>query len=321
MELPCKSDIGCDTSHGILLSVVNAMILSDVEIRREIERGGMEISPFDEAMLQPASYDLKIGKDVAVASQDGRAKLDLEAEKIVIIPPYTPAVIYTMEHLKLSLSLLGRFGLKSSLSRRGMYGSVGLQVDPGFKGNLSVTLFNITPVGFPLNFGDSFLSLELHRLETPASRGYSGEFQGKTTFDAKDIEPVLGYRGGLGEVVKGFDEVHKSIERLSALPERFDGFLKGYEKQNQKVSEFNQKLINEIHRLVEHIVGERTQTVVLRAITRQQAKAEILDLFKNSNETLFYSDIAERLRLDLELVVELCNELEKEGCIGVLNKR
>jgi hypothetical protein len=59
---------------------------------------------------------------------------------------------------------------------------------------------------------------------------------------------------------------------------------------------------------------------VLRAISRKQAKDEITQLFRDSAQTLFYSDVAQQLNLDLELVVELCSELEKEGVIGVLNQ-
>jgi hypothetical protein len=72
--------------------------------------------------------------------------------------------------------------------------------------------------------------------------------------------------------------------------------------------------------LVNHILGERVQTVVLRSIPREEAKKEILDLYKQSKASLFYSDMAERLALDLEVVLELCTELENEGEIGVLNR-
>ncbi len=70
--------------------------------------------------------------------------------------------------------------------------------------------------------------------------------------------------------------------------------------------------------LVKYIASERSQIVVLRAVPREHAKQEILNLFRESKETLFYSDVCERLKLDLQLVVELCNELESEGRIGVL---
>ena len=58
------------------------------------------------------------------------------------------------------------------------------------------------------------------------------------------------------------------------------------------------------------------EVVILREIPRDQAKKEIVELF-NKSGTLYFSDIAENLRLDLELVVLLCEELKKEGKIKI----
>ena len=80
----------------------------------------------------------------------------------------------------------------------------------------------------------------------------------------------------------------------------------------------NTELVNEIKKLVEHITSYQTKsTVVLRSMDRDQAMKEIEGLFKKG-ETLYYSDIAERLGLDLEVVVDICNELEDKGIIGML---
>jgi hypothetical protein len=236
-----------------------------------------------------------------------------------VLEPYSPAVVSAREHLILPLNLVGRFGLKSGLSRRGVYASVGPQVDPGFDGWLSVTLFNFTPTPVALDYEDSFLSLELNRLGVPASRGYDGDYQKREGFTAKEIEPVLGYKGhGLGDAVAGFNEIRQSIARVAALSDKFDSFLSGYERQNRDLSKFNQHLLDEMRKLVEHIVGQRASTVVLRSLSRDQAKQEILDLFKSTTGPLFYSDIAERLQMDLEQVLEITHELEREGVIGEL---
>lgn len=58
------------------------------------------------------------------------------------------------------------------------------------------------------------------------------------------------------------------------------------------------------------------KVIELREITKDEAKAEIIDLFA-TGETLYYSDIFERLRIDLEMVVDICHELQQEGAIGV----
>ena len=58
------------------------------------------------------------------------------------------------------------------------------------------------------------------------------------------------------------------------------------------------------------------KVIVIREITEEEARAEIVDLFAGG-ETLYYSDISERLGIDLEMVVEICRELMAEGAIRV----
>jgi len=60
------------------------------------------------------------------------------------------------------------------------------------------------------------------------------------------------------------------------------------------------------------------EIVVLREISRDEAEREILKLF-SKGKTLYYSDIAKQLGLDLKLVVEVCNELQKRKEIEVID--
>ena len=57
------------------------------------------------------------------------------------------------------------------------------------------------------------------------------------------------------------------------------------------------------------------EVILLRPIPREQAKEEIMKLLDESDK-LYYSDIAEMLRLDLKEVVEIIEELEAEGKVG-----
>ena len=59
------------------------------------------------------------------------------------------------------------------------------------------------------------------------------------------------------------------------------------------------------------------KTIILREIDKTQAKQEIKKLFASTDKPLYYSDIAEELELDLEMVVEICEELIKEGEIEI----
>jgi hypothetical protein len=62
----------------------------------------------------------------------------------------------------------------------------------------------------------------------------------------------------------------------------------------------------------------KEKVVVLREISKKEAGKEILALFA-TGQTLYYSDIAEQLRLDLKLVVEICNELQRRKEIEVVD--
>lgn len=66
--------------------------------------------------------------------------------------------------------------------------------------------------------------------------------------------------------------------------------------------------------LEEH--SSEMKVIELREVTKDEARAEIIDLFA-TGETLYYSDIADRLRIDLEMVVEICNKLQEEDVIYV----
>lgn len=49
---------------------------------------------------------------------------------------------------------------------------------------------------------------------------------------------------------------------------------------------------------------------------RASGKEKVLEFFEEKKGTWHYSDIAETLGYDLELVVDICDELEKDGEIG-----
>ena len=59
---------------------------------------------------------------------------------------------------------------------------------------------------------------------------------------------------------------------------------------------------------------ESDDVIVLRDITKEQARKEILEAFA-ADEPLDHADLAEDLRLEISLVFEVCNELIDEGLV------
>lgn len=86
--------------------------------------------------------------------------------------------------------------------------------------------------------------------------------------------------------------------------------IKASEKVLLRIESLEQRLKNLEETMPKEVV------VVIREISREEAKTEIVRLFKKG-KILYYSDIARELSLDLELVVDICEELRKQGEITI----
>ncbi len=178
-------------------------------------------------------------------------------------------------------------------------------------------MMNMSPSPITLDYMDDFLTLELEKLTTPASRPYKGEYQGKRTFTAKELDAVLGFKGhALSDVVKGFEDIRDAVKVVADMSGKLDTFMRQHREELRAMQKFTSDTISEMKKLVEYIVGGRETTIVLRTLTHDEARQEILELFRSSTQPLYYSDIAERLQLDLEQVLQITTEPEREGLIG-----
>lgn len=87
--------------------------------------------------------------------------------------------------------------------------------------------------------------------------------------------------------------------------------------KEKEVSELRDRVKALEDRLAAIEKEQDSKVILLRAISREDARTEILRLFEeNQAEILDYGIIAERLQMDLQIVVDVCNELEQEGLIG-----
>jgi len=132
-------------------------VLADVEIEGSIRDGSLVIAPFDASCLSGAGYDLRLVEGVT-------------------IPPGQYRLVATLEKVEMDEDLVGTLYLRSTLARAGVIGSLAL-VDPGFRGQLTVSLFNAGQKPFSMKGNDRFLQIVFHRLGVKTSRPYRGRYQ------------------------------------------------------------------------------------------------------------------------------------------------
>jgi len=161
-------------------------VLSDGTIRRLVEEGRIRIDPWDPAMIQPASVDVRLGSSFRVFHNHRARSIDLRdpprhLTEQIVPEPGEPFVVHpgefvlarTEEHVSLPDDVVARIEGKSSLGRLGLiiHATAGF-VDPGFSGTLTLEVANLTRIPIELWPGLPIAQLSFMALDAPAQRPY-----------------------------------------------------------------------------------------------------------------------------------------------------
>jgi dCTP deaminase len=144
------------------------MILSDRDIRVALDFKEIEISPMpsDDA-FQPSSIDLRLGE--GFISIDG-TKL---ADKQITVQPNDFLLASTLESVQLPSGIVAKLEGKSSIGRKGIFVHVTAgYVDPGWKGRLTLEIYNASSEPYVLKSGDKICQIRFMRLSSPVERMY-----------------------------------------------------------------------------------------------------------------------------------------------------
>jgi dCTP deaminase len=171
-------------------------VLSDHSIREEVASGRLVIDPFEDRMVQPASIDLRLGREFRVFRNYRLAYIDVKQEmpqltELESIEDAVPFILHpgefvlavTLERVEIPDDIVGRLDGKSSLGRLGLivHSTAGF-VDPGFKGRLTLELTNVANLPVTLYYGMPVSQISFSRLSTPADKPYGGsgsKYQGQ----------------------------------------------------------------------------------------------------------------------------------------------
>ncbi|MCI0439124.1 MAG: hypothetical protein L0177_08335 [Chloroflexi bacterium] len=103
-----------------------------------------------------------------------------------------------------------------------------------------------------------------------------------------------------------------SLESAEIAIEGLYSFLvpSWYEQLERRIAALEEELV------ALRAIQDSGDVIVLRTVTKEDAKEEIKKLFR-TGETLYYSDISKRLGIELLMVVDICDELMEEGEIEI----
>ena len=162
------------------------MLLSDRDIRAELDSGRVGLDPLDPAMVQPASVDVRLDRFFRLFDNHRYAHIDPRQEqdeltRLVEVDPDEAFILHpgefvlgsTYEQVTLPDDLAARLEGKSSLGRLGLltHSTAGF-IDPGFSGHVTLELSNVATLPITLWPGMKIGQLCFFRLSSSAQSPY-----------------------------------------------------------------------------------------------------------------------------------------------------
>jgi dCTP deaminase len=174
------------------------VLLSDRDIRAEIDRGRVVLDPYDESMVQPSSVDIRLDRffrvfenhryphiDPAEDQPELTRSVEPDGDEPFILHPGEFVLGSTYEVITLPDDVAARLEGKSSLGRLGLltHSTAGF-IDPGFSGHLTLELSNVATLPIKLWPGMKIGQFCFFRLSSPAenpygSARYGSRYQGQ----------------------------------------------------------------------------------------------------------------------------------------------
>ncbi|MFG3711002.1 dCTP deaminase [Micromonospora sp. NPDC047730] len=186
------------------------MLLSDRDLRQAIAEQRLAIDPFEPELIQPASIDLRLDRDLLlwpkIQPDEPYPVVDPACEPKMLpfkipegwsfrLEPGQSVLACTVETVTLDHSLAGRFEGKSSIGRLSLATHITAGfIDPGFSGQITLELVNHNPRPILLHPGMLIGQLCVLPMFTPAEHPYGSAAAGSRYNGQRGPTPSRSWR-------------------------------------------------------------------------------------------------------------------------------
>ena len=183
------------------------MLLSDRDLKAAIDDGRLVIDPYDPAMVQPSSIDVRLDRFFRVFENHRYPHIDPaeqqdELTRMVETPAGEPFILHpgefvlgsTFETITLADDIASRLEGKSSLGRLGLltHSTAGF-IDPGFSGHVTLELSNVATLPIKLWPGMKIGQVCVIKLSSPAEHPYGSAIYGSRYQGQRGPTPSKSY--------------------------------------------------------------------------------------------------------------------------------
>ena len=168
------------------------MLLSDRDIRTQIDGGRVRLDPWDPAMVQPSSVDVRLDRyfrlfdnhkypviDPSSEQPDLTRLVEVDRDESFVLHPGEFVLGSSYETVTLPDDIAARVEGKSSLGRLGLltHATAGF-VDPGFTGHVTLELSNVATLPIVLHPGMKIGQLCFFQLSSASEHPYGSQVKG-----------------------------------------------------------------------------------------------------------------------------------------------
>ena len=212
------------------------------------------IEPFDPERVDCAAYTLSVGPEIYVSpSEQAADPTSVTVRKLAkcegfTIPPGQFAFLITEEILSVPGDALAFISIRAKIKFRGLVNVSGFHVDPGYKGQLTFSVFNAGPVPIHLKRGEPIFLIWYASLDKESS--------------IKKNEPV---------------QMGINTELIPGIP----GELQSFASLSKKIGDVNKDLSNRIHAIEKSQTFHKVVATIVLMVTISIFSGWFKDIFLN----------------------------------------
>lgn len=173
------------------------------------------VEPYDEKSVEHCAYELGLGPEAFLTSDDENKKTVLKEGEQLVIPPGQFCLLLTEESVCIPSNAIGLISIKAGIKFRGLVNVSGFHVDPGFQGRLKFSVYNAGSQNIVLQHGQRVFLLWFCDLDRSTSDTYKGARTKQFEISTEDVMRMQGEIASPGQLKKEIQEVQTNVRVLN----------------------------------------------------------------------------------------------------------
>jgi dCTP deaminase len=173
------------------------------------------VEPYDEKAVAHGAYELGLGPEAFLTSDDENKKTVLDEGEQLVIPPGQFCLLLTEEKVFIPNNAIGLISIKAGVKFRGLVNVSGFHVDSGFQGKLKFSVYNAGSQNIVLQRKQRVFLLWLCDLDRATSDTYKGTRINQSEISTEDVMRMQGEIASPGQLKKEIHEVQTNVRLLN----------------------------------------------------------------------------------------------------------